>query len=264
MRAGIDPRLALALAPLLFWDAWRLLAGRLGDGMSALPLALVGLAVAAPAIRRIAAGRASPLPLAGPCLALGGYILATLAAPVLARIAVATVAICLLCRRISGGGMPWPPLVGLALLALPVFPSLDFYLAYPLRLAGASLSAALLQLNGIAVGVDGVALSWNGSLLLFDAACSGVRMLWASLFLVSTVALAAGFGLLRYVRALAVAVALAVAGNAIRAASLFYVENGLAGPLQGPAAHEAVGLVSFLLLALATLVCVAPRAWRPA
>lgn len=264
MGPALDPRLALALAPWLFWDAWRLLAGRFGDGLSALPLALVGLAVAAPALRRIAAGTAQPVPLAGLSLALALYVAAALTGPALAEAAVAVVAIALLCRRIAGGRLASPPLIGLALLALPVFPSLDFYLAYPLRVAGATLTAALLRLNGIAVGVDGVALSWNGSLLLFDAACSGVRMLWACLFLVSAIGLAAGFGPGRYARAIAVAMVMAVAGNAVRAASLFYVENGFIAPLQGPAWHEAVGLVSFLLLALATLACVAPRRRRPA
>lgn len=262
MKPALDPRLALFLVPWLFWDAWRLLAGRFGDGLSALPLALVGLTVAAPALRRIGAGQAQPVPLAWLSLALACYIAATLAGPALPGAAVAVVAVALLCRRIAGDSMPWPPLVGLALLALPVLPSLDFYLAYPMRLAGSALSASLLRLNGIAVGVEGVALSWNGSLLLFDAACSGVRMLWAGLFLVSGVGLVSGFGLRRYALAVAIAAVIAIAGNAVRAASLFYVENGFAGPLRGPAAHEAVGLISFLLLALAILFCVAPRARR--
>lgn len=264
MAPALDPRLALAIAPWLFWDAWRLLAGRFGDGLSALPLALVGLAVAAPALRRIAAGTARPVPLAGLSLALALYVAAALAGPALVEAAVAVVALALLCRHVAGGGLAWPPLLGLVLLALPVFPSLDFYLAYPLRVAGATLTAALLRLNGIAVGVDGVALSWNGALLLFDAACSGVRMLWACLFLVSAVGLATGFGPGRYARAIAIAVAMAITGNAVRAASLFYVENGFVEPLRGPAWHEAVGLVSFLLLALATLACVAPARRRPA
>lgn len=259
MAPALDPRLALALTPLLFWDAWRLLAGRYGDGLSALPLALVGLAVAAPALRRIAAGRAQPVPLGWLSFALSCYVAAALAGPALPGAAVAVVTIALLCRRIAGGALAWPPLVGLALLALPVLPSLDFYLAYPMRLAGSAIAASMLRLNGIAVGVEGVALSWNGSLLLFDSACSGIRMLWAGLFLVSGIALAAGFGLGRYARAIAIAAAVAIAGNAVRAASLFYVENGFAGPLQGPVVHEAVGLISFALLALVTLFFVAPR-----
>jgi hypothetical protein len=88
MGPSLDPRIALALAPWLFWDAWRLLAGRFGDGLSALPLALVGLAAAWPALRRIAAGTARPVPLAGLSLALALYVAATLAGPALVRAAV--------------------------------------------------------------------------------------------------------------------------------------------------------------------------------
>jgi exosortase/archaeosortase family protein len=261
---SIDPRLALALMPLAFWEAWRLLAGRFGDGLSALPLALVGLAAAAPALRQIAGGQASPVPLLGLGAALLAYSLAAVVGPVLVSVGIAVIATLLLCRRVAGGVSPWAPLTGLGLLALPVLPSLDFYLAYPMRLVGAALAAALLRLNGFAVSVEGVALSWNGSMLLFDAACSGIRMLWAALLLASFLALLGGFGPIRYARALATAVAIAIAGNAVRAASLFYLENGFVDRLRGPVAHEAVGILSFLLLALAIAYLVAPRAWRPA
>ncbi|HEX9964643.1 MAG TPA: exosortase/archaeosortase family protein [Allosphingosinicella sp.] len=264
MKPRLDARVAMILLPALFWDAWRLLAGRFGDGLSALPLALVGLAVALPAIRRIATGEAEPVPLVPLSAALALYVAASLWGPALAAVGIAVVTTALLCRRVAGVRLPWAPLAGLALLALPVLPSLDFYLAYPMRLAGAGLAAALLRLNGLAVGVEGVALSWNGSLLLFDAACSGIRMLWASLFLVSGIALAAGFGPWRYARAAALAVVLAIGANAVRAASLFYVENGFVERLQGPAGHEAVGLLSFLMLAIALLYMVTPREWRPA
>lgn len=264
MRASLDPRLALALLPLAFWESWRLLAGRFGDGLSALPLSLVGLAVAAPALRRIIAAQAAPVPLLGPCAALLAYALSVLGGPVLVSAGIAVVASLLLCRRIAGRILPWGPLAGLGLLALPVLPSLDFYLAYPMRLVGAALAAALLRLNGFTVAVKGVALSWNGSLLLFDAACSGIRMLWAALFLASFIALAGGFGPGRYALAVLAAVAVSIAGNAVRAASLFYLENGFIDRLHGPVAHEAVGVLSFLLLGLTITFLVAPRAWRPA
>lgn len=261
--AKLDARLAIVLLPAVFWDSWRLLAGRFGDGLSALPLALVGLAVALPALRRIRAGEAEPVPVAPLSAALALYVAASLWGPVLISAGVAVVATMLLCRTVAGAQLARAPLAGFGLLALPVLPSLDFYLAYPMRLAGAALAAAMLRLNGLAVAVDGVALSWNGSLLLFDSACSGIRMLWASFFLVSAIGLAAGFGPLRYAVALAVALLLAVAGNAVRAASLFYVENGFVERLQGPVGHEAVGILSFLMLAVAIVYLLAPRAWRP-
>jgi exosortase/archaeosortase family protein len=254
----LDPRLALFL-PLLGWDAWRLLAGRFGDASSAVPLALVALAAGVPALRAVAAGRASAVPLVPASAALLGYAAASLAAPPLIASAGAAVAAAVLLRFIAGNRLPWAPQAGLVLLALPVLPSLDFYLAYPMRLIGAALAACLLRLNGMAVSVEGVALRWGETLLLFDAACSGIRMLWVSLFLVSALALAGGFGFARYATSLAVAVVLAVAGNAVRAASLFYLENGFTGPLRGPLAHEAIGLAAFLMFAGLTLWLVAPR-----
>ncbi len=264
MNARLDPKAALLLPLLLFWDSWRLLAGRMGDQPSALPLLLVGLAVAAPAVRRIAAGEARAVPLAPLCGLLACYILAVLAAPALIECAITVVGTVLIWRTVAGARMAKAPLAGLALLALPVLPSLDFYLAYPMRLVCAWLAAMLLRLNGIQIGLEGVALKWNGSLLLFDAACSGIRMLWACLFLVSGIALAAGFRPLLYARAIAIAFVLAVAGNAVRAASLFYVENGFVERLHGPLGHESVGIVAFLLLGLAAVRLVAPRQWRSA
>lgn len=262
-RASLDPRLAVVLLPAVFWDSWRLLAGRFGDGLSAVPLALVGLAVALPALGRIRSGKAVPVPLAPLSAGLALYAAAALWGPVLAQSAVAVIATALLCRHVAGARLAWAPLSGFALLALPVLPSLDFYLAYPMRLAGAALASAMLRLNGLDVAVDGVALSWNGSLLLFDSACSGIRMLWAGFFLVSLIGLAVGFGPLRYGGALAAALLLAVAANAVRAASLFYVENGFVERLQGHAGHEAVGIMSFLMLAAAIIFLAAPRARRP-
>lgn len=261
--SALDPRLALLL-PLLGWDAWRLLAGRLTDGMSALPLALVGLAAAVPALRAVAAGRARPVPLVPASAGLLACAAASIAAPPLPGAAVAAVATIVLLRAVAGNRLPWAPQAGLVLLALPVLPSLEFYLAYPMRLVGAALAACMLRLNGMAVSVEGVALRWGETMLLFDAACSGIRMLWASLFLVSALALAAGFGFARYAAALAIAVAMAIAGNAVRAASLFYLENGFVAPLGGSLAHEAVGLAAFLLFAGLTLWLTAPRQRVPA
>jgi exosortase/archaeosortase family protein len=255
---ALDPRLAL-LVPLLGWESWRLLAGRYGDGLSALPLTLVGLAAAVPALRSLRAGSARPVPLLPLSLGLLCYAAASLLAPPLIAGAVAAVASMFLLRFVAGNRLRWAPEAGLVLLALPVLPSLDFYLAYPMRLLGAALTACLLRLNGMAVTVEGVALRWGETLLLFDAACSGIRMLWVSLFLVSVLALLTGFSVGRYAAALAIAVAMAIVGNAVRAASLFYLENGFVAPLQGPIAHEAVGLAAFLLFAALTLWLVAPR-----
>lgn len=256
----MHPALALALVAIAFWNGWRLLAERSGDGVSALLLAAVALAASWPAMRRIARSAAAPVPPAPLGAAFLLYAAASLAAPFLVQAAIAVATFLLLCRHVGGSSAPALPLVGLGLLALPVLPSFDFAFAYPMRLACARLTAWLLQLNGVGVSVEGVALAWNGKLLLFDAACSGVRMLWASLFLVSGIALAAQFGPLRYARSLALAVGVTIGASALRAASLFYVENGFVARMQGPVWHEAVGIAAFIMLAATLVLAVAPRA----
>jgi exosortase/archaeosortase family protein len=96
-------------------------------------------------------------------------------------------------------------------------------------------------------------------LVQIDAPCSGVRMLWAGLFLAAIVSWR-----LRAAAAaacLAAAVAAVVLANALRSAALFLPEAGL---LRVPAfAHEAVGLVAFALAA-ALVAVVARRLAEPA
>lgn len=255
----MHPGIALALAAIAFWDAAALLAGRLGDGMAAAPLAALIAVLAWPVMRRLRQGAAAPVSPILLCAIFAGYGLASLAAPPLVRMGVAVAGLVLILRAAARDGLPAAPAIGLGLLALPVLPSLEFFLAYPLRLVSATLTAALLRMNGINVGVDGVALAWNGERLLFDAACAGVKMLWAALLLVSAIALAARFAPLRYARALVLAVALTIAANALRAASLFYLENGFVPQLGGPIAHEAVGIAAFVMVAAVLAAIVMPR-----
>ncbi len=244
----MHPAFALALAAFAFWDAARLLAGRLGGGQTWLPLGAVAAALAWPVVRKLAVGQVHPVSPALLCAIFAGYGVATLAAPPLVRMGIAVVGLVLILRSAAGDDLPAAPAIGLGLLALPVLPSLEFFLAYPLRLMSATLTAGLLALNGINVGVDGVALEWNGDRLLFDAACAGVKMLWAALLLVSAIALVARFGPFKYARAVA-----------LRAASLFYLENGFVPRLSGPVAHEAVGIAAFVMVAGLLALMVAPR-----
>lgn len=250
-------RLALLLALGACWDAWRLLAGRIDDAASAAPIAAF---VAALAWRMARAEKPAPVPRAQLGALLLLYLIASLTGPALVQIGAASALVATLAWHGCGRSLPRLPMIGLALLMLPILPTLDFLLAYPLRRVSGMLTVALLRLNGISVSLEGIALEWHGRLLLFDGACSGVRMLWASLILASLIALVHGFGPWRYVRTLAVAAAIAVAGNGLRAASLFYLEHGYAAPLGGPVAHEAVGMMAFVLLAAAILMAVPRRA----
>jgi exosortase len=148
---------------------------------------------------------------------------------------------------------PQWPVLALALLAVPMLPTLDMLVAWPLRRAAAMTTAGLLRLNGVGVGIDGVALEWHGRRLLFDGPCSGVRMLWALLVLGSLAAALGRASPLRFAAMLAAAVAVAMAGNALRAASLFYIEAGFVAVPGGPAMHEVVGLAAFAVTAVAAV-----------
>lgn len=141
------------------------------------------------------------------------------------------------------------PVLALALLAVPILPTLDVLAAWPLRRVSALLTTAMLRANGIGVTVEGVALDWHGRQLLFDGPCSGVRMLWALLVLASLAAAVRGLPPLRFAALLVGAVGVAIVGNALRAASLFYVESGFVPMIHGPLAHEAVGLAAFAIVA---------------
>jgi len=255
----MSARAALLLLAFACWHAWRLLLLRIEDGAAAVLVLALLLALLA-GLRRAGPVQIAPVQIIASLLL---YAVAALTGLALLEIGTAVVALALVAHRLAGSALPRLPLAGLALLALPVLPTLDFLLAYPLRRVSALLAAGLLRLNGLGVGVEGVALSWHGRLLLFDGPCSGVRMLWAALLLASLLALAGRHPPGRYARALAAAVVLAIFGNALRAASLFYVENGFVPALGGPMAHEAIGASAFLLIG-ALAVALATQRPRPA
>jgi exosortase/archaeosortase family protein len=251
----IPARWAMIVVLIACWDAWRLLAGRIDDFTSAcLVLVLAGVAG-----WRFLASKVTELPGAALAAALAIYAVACLTGPALLQIAIAAGGLVLVAFR--GTALPRLPMAGLAALLLPVLPTLDFLLAYPLRRLSAVITVLLLRMNGIDVTLNGIALEWQGQSLLFDGPCSGVRMLWAALVLASIVALAQGQGPLAYLRTMAMATLVAIGGNALRAASLFYLENGFVERLRGPLAHEAIGTLSFVLVAAAVVAMPRVRTW---
>lgn len=160
--------------------------------------------------------------------------------------------------RCTMSRLRWP-VMALALLALPILPTLDILVAAPLRRMSAVLTMGLLRLNGIGVTLDGVALEWHGRELLFDGPCSGVRMLWAMLVLACLAGTILRARPLRFAVLLAGAVAVAVVGNALRAASLFYLESGFVPMMRGQAIHEAIGLAAFAIVAGAAVPLLSGR-----
>jgi exosortase/archaeosortase family protein len=262
----------LAVLLAAFWDAWRRCIGRaLADPESMGPLAAVALILLVLGGRRLARGqplRTPPLALLTALLLL--YMAACAWGPPLTRTMIAATATLYCLHRMIWPEAPSPAFWGAALLAAPVLPSLQFYLGYPMRAASAALTVAMLQLQGLPAERRGVMLIWGERMLQFDAPCSGVRMLWTGLLFTLAVCLLYRFRPALVVAAVVASLAMTVLGNALRAASLFYLETGpqakrLAAfdPSFGGWAHEAAGLVAAgLTLGATFLILNGMAAWN--
>lgn len=143
---------------------------------------------------------------------------------------------------------------GLLLLGLPVIPTLQFYLGFPFRWMAAFIAAPLLNLTGFAVSQSGTCLNWSGNLMMIDAPCSGIKMLWTGLYLTLTLLTFYNFKLLQSCLALFWAVVTVFIGNVLRSVTLFYLEAGIVKA--PPWAHEGVGLISFTLVAILIFVSI--------
>ena len=149
-----------------------------------------------------------------------------------------------------------PGVVALLSLSLPWVATLEFLLAYPLRVLVAASAAGLLSGLGVEVTRVGTDLWHQGQAVGVDAPCSGLRMLWFLLF--AAAVLAARFRL-NWPRTLGLgllSVGLALVANLLRATLLFFPESGwVTWPHW---THEATGLLCFAP-ALAVLLGLARR-----
>jgi len=262
---GVMPSaIVLALVLIATWESWRWYCWRIlaapEDGL-ALIVALVVVSIAG--ARQNQRGPRGGVPLTRVAGLLVGYAASRGRAPPIVRAGLAA-GIAVFCLHVTLFRRQPPVAVwGLAALALPVLPSLQFMLGYPLRIASAVLAVLLLKAHGLAVERQGTFLLWHGAMVQFDAPCSGVSMLWAGLLftLMGCALLQLGAG--RTAAAAVSAIVLAVVGNVLRTTSLFYLEIGLVE--QTPTWwHEAIGLVAFVLSTVVMLPLLVAMARRPA
>lgn len=138
------------------------------------------------------------------------------------------------------------PLWALLALSLPLMASLQFYAGYPLRLFAAEGAALLLRLGGWPVLAEGAGLREGGQLVLVDAPCSGIHMLWVGLVMAATVSAMTGAGPKRLALNSGLALLLVLGGNVLRNAALFIKETS---PQPWPDwTHDAIGVALFALV----------------
>lgn len=250
----------LALHAAALWPHGLWAARRVADGSDD-PL---GLAALAALLLWLALSHATLRPVPRPGW-LGAAASLTAAATAALFVAPPLAAALLAALALSAHLAAWLPeraprlaLAGLALLALPLVASLQFYVGYPLRVFTAQFTAWLLQLGGAAAERSGAALTVDGQLVLVDAPCSGVQMAWLAYFAACAVAAFTRKCDRALLRRLPLVGLLVLAGNVLRNTLLVAMEarpQGLA-----PWAHEAIGLATLIVVAGLVIRIVAPSA----
>lgn len=250
----VPPLAWLGLMAAALWPHWRWAEARLADGSDD-PLGLAALVVLCLAVWRLAPRLRSAPARLWLVLAMLGTVLATaatLAAPPLLAACLAVLALAAGLCAFAPAGTPLLPLAGLSVLALPVVSSMQFYAGFPLRVLTAQLSTWGLQLNGIAAERSGTAMLVEGRLVIVDAPCSGVQMVWMAYFCACTVGWWLGIADRRFLKRLAFVGVIVLAGNVLRNSVLVLLEARRAGV---PAAlHEGIGLAVLALVCSAVML----------
>jgi exosortase/archaeosortase family protein len=254
LQPGFAALASMALHALALWPHLRFAWQRLHDGSDD-PLGVVAAAalVAIVVARRVSLRHAPRLPWM--VAALVGTLAANaalafvppLAAAVLAALAFA----CGLAAWLPEGAAR-APLAGLAVLALPLIASLQFYAGYPLRVITAQVSAWLLQLGGVEALRSGASMTVRGQLVVVDAPCSGVQMVWFAYFTACSFAAFEGHRDGAFLRRLPLVGALVMCANIARNSVLVTLESRPQG--LSASAHEAIGLLALLLLCAAVVM----------
>jgi len=254
----ISPRTLLGLQVLAFWPAWQWFWWRMSTCPNEIWEVLPLIVVAGLLFIRWRPSPGDPEQ-AGTDLRLPAvltllYAITYMMLPSLARVALAftaltaTLSVIFLKRRFHLG------LWGLMLLSLQLHNGLQFYLGYPLRVFAAAITAPLLRLSGFNVIREGTCLNWGGELILIDAPCSGIKMLWAGLFLAFVLTTFGNLNTLRSMILFTYATIIVVLANILRATALFYIE---ANVISAPAwSHAGIGVLMFAFTAISIVLCV--------
>ena len=233
----------LVLQAAALWPTWRWMAARMRDGSDD-PLGLLAIAALALLLWTVRRElRATPrlgwllLASVGTLTASmldGGAVLSPLATGLIAVMAWSCGLLAFLPRRTAAF-----PVVGLAVLALPMLSSLQFYAGYPLRVVTAEASRWLLMPR-FDVTREGSTLVVDGLQVIVDAPCSGVQMVWLGYFTACIVALRVWRGDRSFIARLPFVGLSVLAGNIVRNSVLVGFEA--TGQPLAPWAHDVWGL----------------------
>ena len=232
----------LALLTVALWPTWWWMGQRMVDGsddpMGLLAVTALGVLLWQQRHRLRAAPR-----LVLQVTALSGAVLTTVLHGLWPDLLVALVGVLALASGLIAflpARVATAPVWGLSVLSLPLLASLQFYAGFPLRVVTAEVSRWLLSLTHT-VERTGSALMVNGQLIIVDAPCSGVQMVWLGYFTACVVALAAGRDNRAFLLRLPLVGTLVLLGNVLRNSVLVAAQaTGTPLPTWG---HEAVGLV---------------------
>jgi len=253
---AVPPLAWLALQAAALWPHWRWAAARVADGSDD-PLGLAALVALAVVVFRLEPQlRASPKP-AWLIAAMGATVAATLASfqlPPLIGALLAALAMAAGLRSFMPSGHAVLPMAGLAVLALPVVSSLQFYAGYPLRVVTAQLSTWLLQLVGMAAERSGSSMTVQGRLIIVDAPCSGVQMVWMAYFCACAVGAFGGLRDRQLLARLPWVGVLVLMGNVLRNSVLVALEAQ--HEQVSEAVHQGVGLVVLVMVCAAVVAVV--------
>ena len=250
---ALSPLAWLALHAAALWPHWRWAAARVADGSDD-PLGLAALAALLWAVVRLEPqlrGGARPRWLALSAVLTVGATLAVFVLPPLVGALMAVLALAAGLRAVMPSGQPWLPLAGMAVLALPVVSSLQFYAGHPLRVLTAEISTWLLQLAGLAAERSGTSMLVQGRMVIVDAPCSGVQMVWMAYFCACVVAAFSGLRDRVMLARLPWVGVLVLAGNVLRNSVLVALEAQRESV--SDAVHQGVGLVVLVAVCAAVV-----------